>query len=163
MVTFSSGEVDSFDNDATQDPDQDKLDGLTSVESEPDFGAGATQAAKTAMQRTIGDVDAMGNTLQASTFCYKCDANAKFHSKGSGAGSAYAQAIKWAKSHRCSEEKTARYLTIDEARAMADPDYDWSNAPRLGLSDGRTLREFVLGANADELATEPIGYDWYIV
>jgi 2'-5' RNA ligase len=41
----ASGEVAELSNDTQQDPDQDKLDGLTDVNSEPDFGAGATQAA----------------------------------------------------------------------------------------------------------------------
>lgn len=41
----ASGDVANLSNDEQQDPDQDKLDGLTDVNSEPDFGAGATQAA----------------------------------------------------------------------------------------------------------------------
>ena len=101
MVTFSSGEVDQLDNDKTQDPDQDKLDGLSGVNDEPDFAAGEGMISE------------------------------------------------------------SRYLTIDEARAMADPNYDWDNpeCPRLGLSDGRSILEFVFGATDDERSTEPIGYD----
>jgi 2'-5' RNA ligase len=155
--TIASGDIANLSNDEQQDPDQDKLDGFTDTNAEPDFAAGAVQAAYAGAcpgsQQPAERFAFIPNWGSAKTrIAHACPACGKVLSP---------QRSKSDEVHTTAHKPADETYHVRMVNKLMNEGYEASN-PLVDHHEGwvgKLNPGAHTAANSDELATEPMGYD----